>query len=410
MTKKKILSLFSGCGGMDLGFEGDFHVHKNSINQKIHKEIKSSKTSDWICLPKTEFEVVFANDILREAKASYVPFFQKRGSTHTFKRESIVDLVKAAEIGTFSFPEVDVVIGGFPCQDFSLAGKRLGLKSHKSHKGKIENDIPNEENRGQLYIWMRRVIELTRPKVFIAENVKGLVSLGDVKQIIESDFRDIDKGYVVSNARVLHAGNYGVPQTRERVIFIGFNKRYLSKKTIEKLEKGIVDPYPQKTHYLPNENTKNLKKYVTLSDVLLDLEEPEESSDTAQQSYSKAKYYGKHVQGQIEIKLDSLGPTIRAEHHGNIEFRRLCPSFGGKYESEILSGKKQRRLTVRECARIQTFPDEYTFIRSKKELGPEFTLSASSAYKLIGNAVPPLLGFHIAWRLQKIWDEIFGAD
>lgn len=410
MGIKTVLSLFSGCGGMDLGIEGDFKVHKKSVNYNIHKGIQKEKTSNFVNLPRTSFQIIFANDILREARAAYVPFFSNRGNDHDFFHESIVDLVRNVEQKKFTFPDADVIIGGFPCQDFSVAGKRLGLNSHKSHIGIVQPNTPNEENRGKLYIWMKKVIEMVKPKVFIAENVKGLISLGDVKKIIESDFRGIDEGYVVLNARVLHAANYGVPQTRERVIFFGFNKKYLTNDTIKKLESGVIDPYPPKTHYLPNEkNDKDSKliKYVTLGDILSDLEEPEKSKDLAQQAYSKAKYYGNHVQGQIEIDMDSLGPTIRAEHHGNIEFRRLSKKHGGKHFDELKSGKKERRLTVRECARIQTFPDNYEFIRSVKIKGNEFALSTSNAYKVIGNAVPPLLGFNIAWHLQAIWDEIF---
>jgi DNA (cytosine-5)-methyltransferase 1 len=408
MKSKKVLSLFSGCGGMDLGFEGGFEVHSKSINSTIHPDIKSKKASSWTMLPKTSFKIVFANDILREARASYVPYFESRGSQHIFRSESIVDLVKKAECGEFSFPMADVVIGGFPCQDFSLAGKRRGLNSHKSHTGKVEDEIPNEENRGKLYMWMKKVIELSKPKVFVAENVKGLVSLGDVKKIIERDFRNVDEGYVVLNAKVLHAGNFGVPQTRERVIFLGFNKKYLTKTGIEKLEKGIIDPYPYITHYLPNQKaSQGLMKYVSVGEVLKDLIEPEVATDSAQKAYSKAKFYGKHVQGQTEVNLDALGPTIRAEHHGNIEFRRLPVEFGGKYGKEITAGKHARRLTVRECARIQTFPDDYEFIRPPSVLGKEFGLSGSNAYKVIGNAVPPLLGYQIAKRLETVWDEIF---
>jgi DNA (cytosine-5)-methyltransferase 1 len=403
---KTVLSLFSGCGGMDLGIEGAFSVNKKCINPDMHP-VKKGNSSNWVKLPRTDFEIIFANDILREARAAYVPFFSSRGSAHPFNSESVVDLVKKAENKEFEFPKADVVVGGFPCQDFSVAGKRLGFQSRKSHNGKIEPNIPNEENRGKLYIWMKKVIEFVKPKMFIAENVKGLVSLGDVKEIIESDFRHIDDGYVVLNAQVLHSANYGVPQTRQRVIFLGFNKKYLTADAINKLLSGAIDPYPPKTHYLPEREEKGLCKFVSVADVLSGLEEPEITKDISQSSYSKAKFYGDHVQGQTEIDLNSLGPTIRAEHHGNIEFRRLSLKHGGRYVNELKEGKKERRLTVRECARIQTFPDEYTFIRSSKESGNEYTLSSSNAYKIIGNAVPPLLGFNIAWRIQKLWDEIF---
>ena len=117
---------------------------------------------------------------------------------------------------------------------------------------------------------------------------------------------------------------------------------------------------------------------------------------------------GKHCQGQTEIKLDSIGPTIRSEHHGNIEFRRLSIEHGGNYIDELNSNKKERRLTIRECARIQTFPDDYEFV-FKNETN-NTSVSASEAYKLIGNAVPPLLAFHIAKRIESLWELYFGGD
>jgi DNA (cytosine-5)-methyltransferase 1 len=106
------------------------------------------------------------------------------------------------------------------------------------------------------------------------------------------------------------------------------------------------------------------------------------------------------MQGSSEISLTKPGPTIRAEHHGNIEYRRLSLEHGGKSTEELSLGLSERRLTVRECARLQTFPDEYRFVIPKK-------LSQSDGYKLIGNAVPPLLAYRLAKQLEKVWDEIF---
>ena len=128
--------------------------------------------------------------------------------------------------------------------------------------------------------------------------------------------------------------------------------------------------------------------------------EPEQSKDLSHQKYSKAKWYGKHCQGQTEISLNKLAPTIRAEHHGNIEFRRLSKENGGLIESEF--NLPQRRLSVRECARIQTFPDGYEFVTHN--------IGASEAYKLIGNAVPPLLGYHLAKRLETVWASLFAEQ
>ena len=114
---------------------------------------------------------------------------------------------------------------------------------------------------------------------------------------------------------------------------------------------------------------------------------------------------GRHCQGQTEINLDSIGPTIRSEHHGNIEYRRLSADHGGKYAEELAAGKPERRLTIRECARIQTFPDNYQFVLPARK--GEHSVSASDAYKLIGNAVPPLLAYHIARRLEENWTLYF---
>jgi len=417
--QKRLLSLFSGCGGMDLGFEGDFEIITSLINTSIHNNWIQRSTNDKSQLKKTIFKTIFANDILKEAKSAYIPFFTNRDHKEgTFHSESIVDLVKNYRENKFKFPQnVDIVTGGFPCQDFSVAGKRKGLKSQKGHNGgkACDIDIANSENRGQLYMWLKEVIEITKPKVFFAENVKGLVSLGDVKKIIENDFKSIDnEGYLVIPAQVLNAADYGVPQNRERVIFIGFNKKYLRKDIIKYLEQDNIpeelNPYPIKTHFNPkNKNLLELNDklipYTTCKQVLLDLTEPEyENIDLAQQAYSKAKFC-KGYQGNIEIQLDSVSPTIRAEHHGNIEFRRLSEEHGGKYLEELKT-MKERRLTVRECARLQTFPDNYEFVR-KVPKGEPYNLSASGAYRVIGNAVPPLLAYHLAKRLEELWDTFF---
>ena len=133
--------------------------------------------------------------------------------------DSIVDLVKRAKDGEKVFPDnIDVVTGGFPCQDFSISGKRKGFNSEKSNNGgKLEVGEPSVESRGQLYMWMRDVVTLTEPALFIAENVKGLTNLDDVKEVIEKDFSNAaNGGYLVVPARVLHAADYGVPQSRER--------------------------------------------------------------------------------------------------------------------------------------------------------------------------------------------------
>lgn len=416
--KRGVLSLFSGCGGMDLGFEGGFKVRKASVNQELHPDWQGAEMpGDWIQLSETAFKTVFANDIKPEAKSAWVKFFGKKGEPAPYYVESIVDLVKAQkDMEQHVFPQnVDVVTGGFPCQDFSVAGKRKGFQSHKSHDGGVIGvDEPNVENRGQLYIWMREVISLTKPKVFIAENVKGLTNLSDAKEVIERDFSSINgDSYLVIPAQVLNAANFGVPQGRERVFFLGFKKSALTKQALRELSKETIDdqymPYPEKTHYLDEEQKlSGQQKYVSVAQALAGLGEPEASGDPSHRKYSKAKYMGKHCQGQQEVKLEGIGPTIRSEHHGNIEFRRLSREHGGRYEDELEQGMQERRLTVRECARLQTFPDEYEFILPK--IADLKSVSGSEAYKLIGNAVPPLLAYHIAKRLEENWKLYFGDD
>lgn len=385
---KKVISLFSGCGGMDLGLEGGFTVHEKSIKNK--KWISERKQNNQVKLKKTDFKTIFACDIKPSAKKAWEAYFGR----NVFHLESIVDLVKKAKEGKFEFPEADIVTGGFPCQDFSVAGKRNGLKSTKSHN-MTTLDTPSIESRGMLYYWMREVVSLVKPKIFIAENVKGLVSLGDVKDIIAEDFRNIGGGYIVLDPKVLHAGEYGVPQSRERVIFIGIRKDALSEKALNGLfsHDPCYDPYPQITHDLKND-------IVTSLEAISDLGEPENSNDNSHKIYSKAKWYGKHCQGQTEINPNGLAPTIRSEHHGNIEFRRLAPENGGKIKDEL--HLPQRRLSVRECARIQTFPDDFEFVANG--------VSGSDAYKLVGNAVPPLLAYHIAKRLDSLWDIFFDSN
>jgi len=408
----KVVSLFTGCGGMDIGFEGGFLVNKNSVNEKLSEDFIDKQVDDnYVKLKPTKFQTVFANDILKDAKKVWLNFFKNKGySEEIYHVESIVDLVKMHKNGVEIFPsDVDLVTGGFPCQDFSVAGKRKGFKSHKDHNGKLIVGEATIETRGQLYMWMKEVIDITQPKMFIAENVKGLVNFSNVKEIIQKDFASANgNGYLVLQPKVLHAADYGVPQSRERVFFIGIKKSEINPKILDELLKDEIkpefSPYPEATHSF-TKNSANLKRPVPLKDIFSDIEEPDISDDPSQKYFSKAKYMGKHCQGQTEINPENIGPTIRAEHHGNIEFRRLSEHNGGKNSEELKKGLKERRLTPRECALIQTFPPDFDLVMP--DFKNRFYISASSAYKLIGNAVPPLLAYNLARKIEKVWNIYF---
>lgn len=411
--KLNVLSLFSGCGGMDLGFEGGFKVYHKCVNPSSGF-VESIIDNNFVRLKSTPFRTVFANDILREAFVAWKNYFESLGyDSSIYKQESIVDLVKMHRMGAKVFPEnVDIVTGGFPCQDFSVAGKRKGFESSKDHNGKrFEKDLATEESRGRLYFWMKEVIDIVKPKIFIAENVKGLVNLSNVKDIIQKDFSTADDGgYIVLNPKVLHAANYGVPQSRERVFFIGIRKSALTPKALKELSKSNIPdeftPYPKPTHSF-SVSGNDLSSPVTLGDIFSLLEEPNTTTDFSQKIFSCAKYMGTHCQGQKEISLDTIGPTIRSEHHGNIEFRRLSKKNGGALDSELIAGLNERRLTPRECALIQTFPIDYEFVIPNQMRKNSYILSASAAYKVIGNAVPPLLAYNIAKRIESLWNIYF---
>lgn len=350
--KYNVVSLFSGLGGLDLGFKGGFEV--------FGREFESNP-----------FELLFANDIFKQAADIYEANFKG----HKVTRKSITDL----ELSDLPTAEVDVVLGGFPCQSFSYAGKRKGIS----------------DPRGQLYQQMLRVVKHYRPKIFVAENVDGIRNSrknfdGDAVDVAAIDLilqEFAQAGYHVQY-QVLNAAEYGVPQMRRRVIIIGL-----------RADLGSIDDiyYPAHTHRNPldtNSTNAALPLWLTAKDGIDDLwdrvNDPYLNAHSTK-DISKAKFYpGKKMQGNNQIAADRPAPTIRAEHHGNIEahYRSTKPEQPDDMQY-------WRRLSVRECARLQSFPDNFIF-----------PVSASSAYKAVGNAVPPVLAWHIAravaYSLNKI--------
>jgi len=354
----KVISLFTGIGGMDMGFDGEVITHNDSI---VNKEFidKLYTIKDFVVLKKNNFECVFQNDILEGAKE----VFGFNNDNSKYNTTSIYNLISEK----FVFPKADIVIGGFPCQDFSHAGKRNGFESNTGHDLKEKVDTEKENSRGTLYKSFVEVVKKVQPKMFVAENVYGLITMKNepIKQIMK-DFSEL--GYDV-NYQIVYCPDFGIPQTRKRVIIMG-----ISKERNVHINEGWNIITKNKTEC-------NIGKYF---DHLI---EPDITTDISQMVYSKAKKL-KKGQGQTEINLDSFAPTMRAEHHGNIEFRRHENSKINTNEQDMI----ERRLTVREAGLIQTFPPDYVFSNKKNMV----------AYKFIGNAVPPLLGYLIADKVNEL--------
>jgi DNA (cytosine-5)-methyltransferase 1 len=311
-TKRhSVVSLFAGCGGFDLGIRGGFDV--------LGKRYK-----------RLPFDLHWANDFNPKACETY-----GRNLGEHIRCGDIREILK--EPTAYGFPSsADVVAGGFPCQAFSHAGKRLGF----------------DDPRGQLYLSMIETVRRLQPKVFIAENVRGLLTHGggETFKTILSDFNSL--GYTLTWS-LYKAKEYGVPQTRERVIVVGTRAGL---PTFE--HPAIATPTP-----------------ITAKQALSDLESVEWGA-VANHEWAKCKK--NKGQGNGTIKADAPAPTMRAEHHGNIEFHYSLP----------------RRLSAREAARIQTFPDTFEFLRC-----------TGDAYRQIGNAVPPVLGWHVAKSLAEYLEK-----
>lgn len=295
-----VVSMFSGCGGMDVGFLGGFESGGKVYNR----------------LP---FKIVWANDLSQAACYTY-----ERNTRHEIH---CGDVWK--QLGTLP-RTADLVIGGFPCQDVSVNGKRKGI----------------EGKRTGLYKAMVEVVDRVQPKAFVAENVKGLLS--DEKRPllkIVDDF--VQLGYDVT-WRLYLAADYGVPQMRQRIFIVGTSKKAKVK--------PFVHPEP----------TLKKEEWVTAKQAIGDLEDKAESWETSH-IWSRAE--SSPEQGCRKLKPNRPSATIRAECHGNIQFHYA----------------KSRRLSMREAARIQSFPDKFIFASKLRE-----------TERQVGNAVPPVMGWHIA--------------
>jgi len=301
----RVVSLFSGAGGLDLGL-----IHAGHA-------------------------IVWANDMDPASCSTY----KLNIGPHIICKD--ITEIKLSEI-----PEADVVVGGFPCQGFSLA-----------NKSRAPEDV-----RNILYREFRRVVKGKKPKYFIAENVRGILSLasGQVIKKIVDDFASA--GYRVKY-NLFNTADYGVPQTRMRVIIAGTRKD---------LSESADFQFPKPTHVKAN--------WRTISQALKGVPEPDTEADCLKNHiYSKYKVTNRDYTGHRTTDPNKPSPTILARGNGK----------GGV--CAIQHPKNHRRMSVRESAIIQTFPVDF-----------EFTGTMGAMYRQIGNAVPVLFAECIGRKLKEL--------
>lgn len=336
MIGLRVASLFSGCGGLDLGFTN------------------------------AGFRLAYANDI---DKAVWETFERNHGIR--IDRRSICD------VHPDDIPDAEGMIGGPPCQSWSLAGEMRGA----------------EDARGRLFWEYLRILERKRPLFFLAENVPGIVSrthLPEFRRILER-FQRI--GYAVSY-RVLDARDYGVPQERRRVIVVGY-----------RADLGMAFEFPPPTHSRSGgvaPDGRRLLKWATLRDAIGDLPEaaPAREGNRANEGlavpnheYMNGGFSPIYMSRNRRRGWDEPSYTIQAGgRHAPLHpsSARMVKVGKDKWEFEG-ENPKYRRLSVRECARIQTFPDSFVFHYK----------NVADGYKMVGNAVPVRLAEALARAIME---------
>lgn len=325
----KVISLFSGCGGLDLGFE------------------------------KAGFEVPVANEF---DKTIWATFKANHPQTHLIQGD-------IRNIKEEDFPnEIDGIIGGPPCQSWSEAGALRGI----------------DDERGQLFYDYIRILKDKQPKFFLAENVSGMLANrhSDAVKNIVSLFEEC--GYDVT-ITLVNAKDYGVAQERKRVFYIGFRKD---------LNISFV---------FPEGSTKDDDKKITLRDIISDLQ------DSAVPAANKNKHnpaainnneyftgaYSPIFMSRNRVKdWDEQAFTVQASGR-QCQLHPQAPKMikHGHNDCRFVAGKEHlyRRMTIREVARVQGFPDTFQFIYE----------NTNDAYKMIGNAVPVNLAYEIAVAIKE---------
>jgi DNA (cytosine-5)-methyltransferase 1 len=336
----KIISLFSGCGGLDLGFT------------------------------KAGFKLVYAND-------------NDRVVWETFEKNHRIPIDKRSllNIESSEIPDADGILGGPPCQSWSLAGAMRGIK----------------DERGQLFYEYIRVLKDKQPTFFLAENVPGIVSSTHIKEF-EAILAKLSKLTYNIAYKVIDARNYGVPQERRRVIIVGYKKSL-----------GKRFSFPPPSHSKTGSTTlegKKTRKWVTLEKAIGDLPEPVPA-------LSKNRTNGNLEILNHEYMIGSFSSIYMSRNRRkNWNETSYTIQAGGRHaplhpsSSEMVKVEKDkwtfkpkkpvyRRLSVRECARIQTFPDDFAF----------YYQNVANGYKMVGNAVPVKLAEALALKIKSDLDK-----
>lgn len=325
-----VVSLFAGCGGLDLGFE------------------------------KAGFNVVWANEY--------------DGAIHeTYRLNHPNTTLNTSDIRTLTgkdIPDCDGIIGGPPCQAWSEGGKQLGL----------------DDPRGQLFLDYIRIVKEKKPKFFVIENVQGI--LDDKNKESLSSFMDTlrEAGYRISY-ELLNAADYKIPQDRFRVFFIGIRNDLSNKYVFP----NAVSSNPITLKQAIGDITERPRYYC---DDTVEGEHPSRMNHDVYTGAYDAKYMARNrVRGWDETSFTMQAQARNAPQHPQApKMSYVSPSqriFAKGYEHLY------RRLSVRECARIQTFPDNFKFIYQDVKDG----------YKMVGNAVPPRLAWYLAIQMKKAFAD-----
>lgn len=358
-NKFNLLSLFSGCGGLDLGFE------MAGLAAVMGKDVMEAAMSDKKIFDENinnnVFNTIYVNDIFDEARETY----EKNAGRYIYMDKSDIRKIK-------DFPKADIVLGGFPCPGFSEAGPRLV-----------------DDKRNFLYLHFIRCLMQSKPKIFVAENVKGMMTLGKgevFNQIVE-DFSAA--GYTVYH-KLLNSAEYGVPQIRERVILVGIRN-----------DVDFEYSHPEPTHGYA---VDGLKEVVTLRDAIGDLEENPGDYFTGSYSTIFMSRNRKKSWDQPSFTIQASGRQAPI-HPGGAPMEHI-----GKDKYVFSDGEENnRRLSVKEIARIQTFPDWYEFSRGQNTKKNE-NAKLDLVYKQIGNAVPVRLAIAVALPIAEWVNKIMGNE